>query len=421
MKPQKDIFDLFRESEHKLNPKPSEEAWERLESRLDQHKKRSLRSIYRMLSIAAAVVILVASVSVIGFFLNPGAGDQSTFNLTSAGFSIEELQVETTPKENLNQIAAYHKKFANLRTNLIHEGNVNKKLVARTDNPVLENRRMSISGLRESAIAESSRPSSAKDDSMPPQLEDESSEVEELAVATPSKTHAFDSVYAGHDEMDEVVGYGNIAETDQVQPEIAMTEETIERTPETAYNRAQQTIPSAEQANRAKTTSKPKRKESMAAADDKAPASGISQFQWLTGKWQGNVNNNVSVEQWSQINDKTLEGKGFLMINNQPVFTENMKIQEIDGTVYFIADLNGTGNLMHYPLVSNDGFKAVFENDSIEFPKQVVLQRINSSNFSTIYQNTQPGSIDESQQNYFQNRNVIQKEQVVRNLSRVGD
>ncbi len=98
-----------------------------------------------------------------------------------------------------------------------------------------------------------------------------------------------------------------------------------------------------------------------------------------------------------------------------------MKIQEINGVVNFIADLNGTGTPINYPLISNDGFQAVFENLKIEFPNQVVLQRTNSSNFSTIYQNTQPTNIGETQQNYYLNRNYIQKEQVIRNLRRVND
>ena len=69
MKPKKDIFDLFRDNQHKLNERPSQEAWGRLESRLDQHKDRNRTSLYRILSMAAAVVGLVAFVSVISFML----------------------------------------------------------------------------------------------------------------------------------------------------------------------------------------------------------------------------------------------------------------------------------------------------------------------------------------------------------------
>ena len=120
---------------------------------------------------------------------------------------------------------------------------------------------------------------------------------------------------------------------------------------------------------------------------------GIQQFQWLLGKWEGNVNNQTSIEQWKQLDERTLEGTGFLLVDGQSTFAEGMKIQQIGTEVFFMADLDGTGNLLRYRLISNQSdHKAVFENRSVSFPKQVILLKTNPNNFTTIYQNIGSGN-----------------------------
>ena len=52
---QKELFNLFRDNQHKLDQKPSNQAWRRLESRLDAHQNRTRISFVRHLSMAAAI------------------------------------------------------------------------------------------------------------------------------------------------------------------------------------------------------------------------------------------------------------------------------------------------------------------------------------------------------------------------------
>ena len=68
MDKKKDLFDLIKANEHKLDQAPSPRAWDRLERRLDKHYSKRRRSRPRWLfSIAAAVVGLVVMVSIISF------------------------------------------------------------------------------------------------------------------------------------------------------------------------------------------------------------------------------------------------------------------------------------------------------------------------------------------------------------------
>ena len=411
MKPKKDIFDLFRDNQHKLNERPSHEAWGKLESRLDQHKDRNRSSIYRILSMAAAVVGLVFFVSVISLMLKPNHEKMAVSEIAMDRFSTEELKVITVSNESDGQIAAYHKKYDNHLSSPIMEGKANKKLIARMDP---QRRDGNLDSFIKRAKREKEQsfiaaaPSSSLKLQPSPKMESYALETDDILVDTLVQSEII--VENAKDFADEDSALSEME--DDASFEISSNE--TKKADRYAYE------PAAGVANEALEISK----EAKTRSSVKIPTvknTNIEQFQWLTGKWEGNINNQVSVEQWNQIDAQTIEGHGFLIVNGQSTFQENMKIQEKKGIIYFIADLNGTGNPISYELVSNDGFQAVFENQTVDFPNQVVLQRTNSSNFQTIYQNTSPGNIDETQQSYYLNRNYIQKEQVIRNLRRVND
>lgn len=70
MKPQDKTSELFRKNQYKLNERPSLQAWNRLERRLDQ-KERTIKrqkpiiSIYHLMMMAAAAIALVFFISTI--------------------------------------------------------------------------------------------------------------------------------------------------------------------------------------------------------------------------------------------------------------------------------------------------------------------------------------------------------------------
>ena len=62
MQRQPDLFDLFRNNQHKLTQRPSPHAWRRLERRLDRNSGVKRFSLLRQWSLAAAIVLLVGVV-----------------------------------------------------------------------------------------------------------------------------------------------------------------------------------------------------------------------------------------------------------------------------------------------------------------------------------------------------------------------
>ena len=65
MKDKKDISDLISSNQHKLEERPSERTWERLESKLDNRRSKGNSFLYRQIAMVAAVIALVAVISLI--------------------------------------------------------------------------------------------------------------------------------------------------------------------------------------------------------------------------------------------------------------------------------------------------------------------------------------------------------------------
>jgi len=72
MDKQDKLFEAFRKNQHKLEEMPAPQSWDRLRHRLDNRKKQApIRSISRLLSMAAAIVGLVVLVTAVVTLSNP--------------------------------------------------------------------------------------------------------------------------------------------------------------------------------------------------------------------------------------------------------------------------------------------------------------------------------------------------------------
>ena len=70
----KDIFDLFKEQQHKLAQPPSPRAWRRLERRLDNRRGSSRHdNTFRPLAMVAAIALI----AVFAFLMMVGLGQQN--------------------------------------------------------------------------------------------------------------------------------------------------------------------------------------------------------------------------------------------------------------------------------------------------------------------------------------------------------
>lgn len=120
----KDLFDLFRDNQHKLHEKPSPRVWKQLERRLDGHKRRNHYSVYRTLAMVASVLALVAIITLLSLITESERRDY----LASTSLIVEDFDVLEENTETL-RVFEFTKQQVDRLANPIAEGRKEKKLV----------------------------------------------------------------------------------------------------------------------------------------------------------------------------------------------------------------------------------------------------------------------------------------------------
>lgn len=126
MKQKDNIFDLFQQNQHKLKERPSLQAWNKLERRLDQKSRKSIKpkfSFYRIAMMAAAAVALV-------FFITTIADVAQVINSRKA-VVIKEI----TPTENIKLYSlvieqTFREKHKDILDKTVEEGTSGRLIVA---------------------------------------------------------------------------------------------------------------------------------------------------------------------------------------------------------------------------------------------------------------------------------------------------
>ncbi len=134
MKSNKDISDLIRENAYKLEQRPSKNAWDRLENRLNEKPAKPRFSIRRILSIAAAVVGLVGFGAMISFSFLQQEPSMATANYdveTIEEFKVEEMKMLTDEEKGFYEVVEFQHKYQDRLSKPIIEGPRKKMTLAK--------------------------------------------------------------------------------------------------------------------------------------------------------------------------------------------------------------------------------------------------------------------------------------------------
>lgn len=298
MNRQKDLFDLFRENQHKLDEAPSAHTWRRLERRLDNHHRRRRPRLAgsRMLSMAAALLLLAVITFLFSLIVEKRNPAYLALN-QNRPLPMEDLTY-TDVDRGAYQVVEFTRQYQDRLAKPIEEGSPNKRLV----------------------------PASAV------------------------------------------------------------------RTGWTAEQRSTRT-PAA------------------------SPAL-LTDFYWLLGQWTSDLNGRASREFWTLQAPDQIRGEGLLIAGADTIFRERMELRQIDNRLFFLMALDKSMQPVRYELVSRDGHRAVFENNSIDFPQQVVLTFDEAGAYTLRLQNRQPAQMTRSQVDYIGHRHTLHNQQAVRTMSR---
>jgi len=143
----------------------------------------------------------------------------------------------------------------------------------------------------------------------------------------------------------------------------------------------------------------------------------LSNFNWILGDWKSTHKNGVSTETWRLIAPGHFEGTGnFINDNHQMIFTENMALIQRDDKIYFEAITQAAGENVAYLLEKVEGNKALFYNESIDFPTHVLITRTNSRGFKIVFKNIPPVVVPNKNILLKNNRNTIESKEITRTM-----
>ena len=342
MKFKKNISDLIRDNQHKLDERPSPRAWRKLESRLENQNNRKKTYLYRQLAMVAAVVALVAVISLLTVLTQQNKQDFASIELNSENWIAQNLEtISGEGNQNIRAKIQFQRKLKKRYPNSsIQEGIQTKKLLA---SQVSINNSKNI-GDSDALIAINQKPSEFKTNQIEKELQSNYSDVvvvqDDVSTDQPSDMEVFS-------ESDEEAIASNEKATSPREPIVSSSSKNFE-----ASKREHASIPS-------KRASKAKKVSNIQ----------LESFDWLVGIWK--LDNNKYA--WKKPHSNMLHCDQFEIIK----LGEKLSLKD-----------RSSGNKI-YDLKVFENHKSVFQD---KLGHQIIFQKISPTSFSITYVNSRDGN-----------------------------
>ena len=126
MEPKKDIFDLFKDNEHKLAEQPAPHVWRRLERKLDSNRKRNrtvrIRPSMGQFGIAAGILLLFTVITIMTLALP----NRKTNVLAQQEEMIFEELIASEADKQLLKVVEFTRRHESRLSNPVEESNEKK-------------------------------------------------------------------------------------------------------------------------------------------------------------------------------------------------------------------------------------------------------------------------------------------------------
>ena len=142
----------------------------------------------------------------------------------------------------------------------------------------------------------------------------------------------------------------------------------------------------------------------------------VNQFNWMSGDWK-DISIGGSYESW-KIGKNGLNGSGYVVINGDTSFVEQMRIYQRGKDIFFEGPVDATQKTRKFKLDNYEGNEATFNRKGKNFPNQVVITRHTNNSYSIVYQNKDAIKVDTTEQLYFKYRNRLNSQRAARNMTR---
>lgn len=113
----------------------------------------------------------------------------------------------------------------------------------------------------------------------------------------------------------------------------------------------------------------------------------IQSLNWLVGEWQHIQREMVFTEFWQLSPDNSLYiGTGKAQKNNKIVSQEEMRIEQVDGDLYYIVTVknHNENKAIPFRLTSLTNNSVTFENPEHDFPQKIEYTFINKDSITAV-------------------------------------
>ncbi|KXK42791.1 MAG: hypothetical protein UZ05_CHB002002905 [Chlorobi bacterium OLB5] len=97
----------------------------------------------------------------------------------------------------------------------------------------------------------------------------------------------------------------------------------------------------------------------------------MQKLLWIVDKWVSQSETSTSYEHWEKTNETLYTGGSETIKNGDTVFAEKLKIELIEGKVYYIADVAHNPAPVKFLLTEVNENSAIFENPEHDFPQKI--------------------------------------------------
>lgn len=106
----------------------------------------------------------------------------------------------------------------------------------------------------------------------------------------------------------------------------------------------------------------------------------LQHLKWLLGSWKTQGTSGGTIEEWRQLDDFTLVGRGYFVVNGDTMVTQEMRIEQRGPNVYYIIAKDENAKAMKFRLRSRLNNELIFQDESPKTNRELLLRNNPSTN-----------------------------------------
>jgi hypothetical protein len=110
----------------------------------------------------------------------------------------------------------------------------------------------------------------------------------------------------------------------------------------------------------------------------------MDKLSWIVDRWVSTDGESASYEHWEKTGENLFTGGSETVKNGDTLFAEKLKIELINGSIYYIADVFHNPAPVKFKLTHLAENEAVFENPQHDFPQKISYKQIDGDLHASI-------------------------------------